>query len=177
MSFTNLNKLLRDLKVISRIEENGRLSTTGRNTVSIESDSLLQGFWRSLWGDSRERGSESVANVVTAVIEISEALMESRYLRAETASAGMPEEYVRTEREKVIDALRKVSKELHSAVRGISNLSCTYKDDQVMAAKLEQLIGDAEAHVAKVDQCLAKLKEAPQETTATTSHRPKRFTE
>src|SRR6056297_2236579 len=105
MSYTHLAKLLRDLKVIGRIEENGRLSTTGRNTVSIESDSMLQPFWRAILGDSRERGAESITSVVSAVIEISEQLIESHYLAKDLGAemADVPEDYRRAERDKVIE--------------------------------------------------------------------------
>lgn len=159
-----MNQLLRDLKVIGRIEENGRISTVGRSNISIESDTAFTGIMRFLWGDSRERAAESIANVVTAVIEISDSLLESNCIQAKpVVDEDTPDDYLKGEREKVIGSLQKVSRELHGAVRGISNLSRTYKNDQVLWAKLEQLMGDIEHHVSKVDQRLAKLKVQAQE--------------
>lgn len=161
MSLTHLNKLLVNLKVIGRIEENGRISTTGRNQVSIEADSAFQALWRKLWGDSRERGVEAISSVVGAVIEISTQLLDSAYLSEDPAALDddVPEEYRRATRDKIVVALGNVSKDMHAAVRGISNLLRTYAADAVMTAKLEQIIGEVENHVQKVDQRLIKLRE------------------
>ena len=157
MSLTGLNKLLIDLKVIGRIEENGRVSTTGRHSITLETEGTLQALWRLLSGDSRERAVETVTQVVSGVIDISTQLMESAHL-ADDHDEG---EYHRQSREKLLLALQNTSKDMHAAMRGLSNLSRTYQSDPVMTAKLEQLIGDIEHHVQKIDQRLASVRTEP----------------
>lgn len=156
MSLTGLNKLLVDLKVIGRIEENGRVSTTGRHSITLESDSALQALWRMLYGDSRERAVETITQVVSGVIDISASLLESPHLLDSDEERS---DYAAQTREKLVLALHNTSKDMHAAMRGISNLSRTYQADPVMTAKLEQLIGDIEHHVQKIDQRLAHLRE------------------
>jgi hypothetical protein len=146
---SHLNKLLIDLKVIGRIEENGRISTTGRNQISLEQEGMFQALWRSLWGESRERAVEAVTQVISGVIDISSQLIESPLL-----SGDADDEYKQQSREKTLLALSNVSKDMHAATRGISNLGRTYANDAVMTAKLEQLIGDIDVHVQKIDQLL-----------------------
>ena len=146
---SHLNKLLIDLKVIGRIEENGRISTTGRNQISLEQEGMFQALWRSLWGESRERAVEAITQVVSGVIDISTQLLESPLL-----SDADADEYKQQSREKTLLALSNVSKDMHAATRGISNLERTYANDAVMTAKLEQLIGDIDVHVQKIDQLL-----------------------
>jgi len=152
---SHLNKLLVDLKVIGRIEENGRISTTGRNSISLEQDSWLQSLRRTLWGESRERAVESITQVISGVIDLSTQLMENSLL----VEADEADDFQRQSRDKILLSLGNVSKDLHAATRGISNLSRTYANDAVMTAKLEQLVGDIDVHVQKIDQLLHASRE------------------
>lgn len=159
MSITHLSKLLVDLKVIGRIEANGRISTTGRNAITLEQEGIFQSLSRKLWGDSRERAVEAITQVISGVVGISEQLLETPNLLDNDGDA-----YKKQSREKVLLTLGNTSKDLHAAVNGISNLSRTYADDAVMTAKLEQLLSDIEVHVKKIDQllCLARTEPKPQ---------------
>lgn len=154
MLTSHLNKLLIDLKVIGRIEENGRISTTGRNLISLEQDGVFQALWRTLWGESRERAIEAITQVISGVIDLSSQLLESSVLQE-----APTDDYQAQSRDKIILSLSNVSKDMHAATRGISNLARTYGSDAVMTAKLEQLIGDIDVHVRKIDQQLHTARE------------------
>jgi hypothetical protein len=161
MSLTHLNKLLISLKVIGRIGENGRISSTGRTHISIESEGFLQSLWRTLSGESRERNFEAISSTVNGVIEISNQLMDSAYLSSEPSVVDeeVPPEFRKRNRDRILIALADVSQDMRAAIAGMSNLSVTYANDAVMFARLDQLIKDMNHHVEKVDQRLIRLKQ------------------
>jgi hypothetical protein len=157
MSLSHLNKLLIDIKVISRIEENGKICTVGSN-VTLDKSNVTQWLRRFLSGDSKYRTVDAIENIVSAVIEISIQLMNSNYLQGHKGnSEPTPEKYYKTEREKICLALRNVSRDLSASLKGIRNLSKTYGSDAVICARLEQIVETIETHVSRVDIKLASI--------------------
>ena len=72
-----LNNVLVNLKVISKIAENGKISTTSvNNTISIENEGYLTPVWRFVNGDSRKRTIESITDIIDSAIQISNNMIQ-----------------------------------------------------------------------------------------------------
>ena len=72
MSYSNmLSNVLVNLKVISKIAENGKISTTSvNNTIAIENENYFTPIWRFVNGDSRKRAIECINDIVDNAIQI-----------------------------------------------------------------------------------------------------------
>ena len=160
MSLSHLDNLLINLRIIGRLEENGRVSTTSRTNVSIEKETWGQGVKRLVWKDSRKHAYEAIKANVNAVFEISSQLLDSNYLNDSIADwADTPAEFRRAEREKIYQALKNVSRDLRASIKGISNLSrTTYNNDVNIQEKLQQIIQNIELHVSEIDKKIATSK-------------------
>jgi hypothetical protein len=160
MSVSHLDRLLVDIKVISKIEENGKIKTNGSSNISLDSKSVIRGLWRNLRGDDRNKAIDAIEEKIFAVIEISNQLIDSNYLTSRTNSSDTTEKFFKTEKEKILIALKNVSHDLQACVKGLRNLSKTYWDDAVVIARLDQIIGCIDNHVCKLDKKLSLLKDS-----------------
>lgn len=113
-----MDDLLRDLHVISQIQENLRLNTqTGR--LTLDAPGALSGFYRWIRGDSR-------LNCITTVERIVNQALRDIELCSQVPSRSL-------EMKRLMQALRK-------ALKGIESLKTTYAQDPPVVAALQVVI-------------------------------------
>ena len=151
---TQHNQVLIELRVIARIGEGGRISTTGHSSVCIEQETLLQPFWRMISGDNREHAVKSITNTIAKAFDHTTSLMENELLHIPDDDCTVSQ---RNNKEAQTLALRNLNKSLSDSIRGIANLCLTYKGDIVVVSKLEILMNEVETQVQKVQRFLDQL--------------------
>ena len=76
----DLDNVLLNLKIISNIKENDKISTA-YDTIVIDSKDLLQGTRRFIYtGDSREKSIGMIDNLVKRILELTDDLFEKTEL-------------------------------------------------------------------------------------------------
>lgn len=115
------DQLLTSLKILGRLRQHERVSTTG-DIVRIDGQQGMVQAIRRWWnGENREKNLETIGRIV-----------DSAFAQLEMIHAQ------NTESNKVF-ALR-LRTELRSTMQGLENLQSTYEDDSVSHARIEVLV-------------------------------------
>ena len=115
------DQLLTSLKILGRLRQHERVSTTG-DIVRIDGQQGMVQAIRRWWnGENREKNLETIGRIV-----------DSAFAQLEMIHAQ------HTESNKVF-ALR-LRTELRSTMQGLENLQSTYEDDSVSHARIEVLV-------------------------------------
>lgn len=148
-----LEDILVDLKVISKITENQKISTVNSGNISIERDDFFQGTRRYLWSDSRTRTVSTIESIIDKAIDYSTTCINSTHLNLYTISDKISahdkechfREYTK---------LKNISTELKKSVQGITNLQQTYCDDSIISSQLDVLIHKINNHISIIEKKL-----------------------
>lgn len=126
--------LLANLKIISRIRQHERLSTTG-DTVRVESQDVLQSLRRWYNGESREKNLSSIAMIVDNAFS----QLELRTRKQDPS----PSDRV---------FIIRLKEELTSTMRGLQNLQTTYERDSVAEARIDVLLDRIRTQLSQFDE-------------------------
>lgn len=116
------DELLTSLKVISRVRQHERLSTSG-STVRVETyEGIVQSIMRWFNGESRDRNIETISTIIANAFT----QLELRSTKENQSAA-----------DRVF--IVRLRDELHNTLRGLSNLQTTYERDSVAFSRIEVL--------------------------------------
>jgi hypothetical protein len=118
----DLMELLTNLKLLSHIKQNEKLSCdNGNNFIEIDNRYYLQGIRRWMNGDSREETIKFVDKLINSTESISEKLIN-----------GSNEDDSHN--------LKLLTEDLISCKNGLNNLKLTYNDDKLFISKMDNYI-------------------------------------
>jgi uncharacterized protein YktB (UPF0637 family) len=150
-----LDKLIVNLRIISKIQENGKISTITPGQIALEDESLMVSVWRTLLGDSRDKTVGFLTQLMNDISEISEGILSSKYILA----FDHTNMYQVNERNKRMDQLINLSRQLQNSKKGFVNLHATYKTDASVASKLEEIMDKIEVQIITIERSLTMLKD------------------
>jgi hypothetical protein len=145
MNDSIIQSLLVNLKVLSKVEENGRISATGCN-LAIENNNLLTPIKRWFSGDSRMVDYSFIISIISQSIDCGRMLINT------INQINSRDDTTSHENEKMISSLldlEYLSEELDNSIIGIRNLIKTYRSDPTTVAKLEVIINKINTEVNK----------------------------
>ena len=123
-------KYLTELRIISKIPLNGKLSTTD-NDLNIYKDTLSNWLWRKFKGDNKHNTTKYLIVLYSEINLFSEQLMEN--INSETDE---------NRKKKKINMLVSLTEKIKESLYGIRNLIGTYRDFLKTASMLECLEQD-----------------------------------
>jgi hypothetical protein len=137
MSYNLMDKILVDLKIISKIPENGKINTSNYNQLYLENDNIFQGMIRFLKGDSRNKTIEKIDELIGTTKQIAQSILNSNNMNIYNNQNNTPSNFEINEFNNNCNQLKSLSNELNNAQKGINNLKITYKNDTYIESKLE----------------------------------------
>lgn len=123
------DKLLINLKILSKIQKNGRICRSFDGVISLDSASLVQPLRRFLTSDSRKQTVFEITSIVNECSELLLNLSNSKHLHTALAYT---EEY-----RKYCDSMSLLLAEIENAKIGIENLKFTYGGDHNVVSQLD----------------------------------------
>ena len=123
-------KICLNLKVISKLNANEKIKVTHNGGILIDPSRSFQGFFRYIMGDSRNKTVSKIWEISNYSVEFSQSLLDSVHLKK--INQENTSEYQR-----VIHNLEIISKEMTSSLKGLSNLTTTYREDGYIRSELE----------------------------------------
>lgn len=127
------DKLLINLKIIAKIQKNGRIKRSIDGIISLDSDYLFyQSFCRFINNDSRKQSIFEINSVITECHEKIKEIINNRYMVSQHSNR---EEFVQN-----IELLLLIYNSLKNSLEGINNLKFTYIDDHNTVSQLDILI-------------------------------------
>ena len=127
----NVTEVLLNLDVVSQVGINDKLVTEGPN-FNIRTNSYTRAIMRWWYDESRVKNYDALRSLFANALNLSELLI----LKKDTESAG-----------RVLVAIT-------PALRGVRNLSQTYRDDVDVFAKFTRLVKDVEDNLRKLSRQL-----------------------
>jgi hypothetical protein len=140
------DKLFINLRILSKIPKNGRISRSSNGIVSIENDNsysskFQQAIRRFFTNDSRRQSVFEINSIINECIDCLNVLSNSKHMNENIwknnleANSNSREQYKR-----ICEELELVLTELTSAKGGLENLKFTYANDVNIASQLDVII-------------------------------------
>lgn len=151
-----LEKILVDLKVISRLTENDKLCTVNADNITIESNDYLQATRRYMYNDSRSRTIKTIDNIIDSSVEYSTNCMKSSHLNLHQLT-NSPSEHDRENHFRECTKLRNLSIEINNTVKGLNNLKLTYRNDAIITSQIDVIIHKINTHVSEIEKKIEQV--------------------
>jgi len=140
------DNLLINLKILSKIQKNGRIARSYDGIISLESDTYIQPVRRFLSSDSRKQAVFEINSIITESIVALNSILNSKYMNKNFCQY---DEYVKN-----CENLQLLMSEMDLARMGIENLKFTYQNDQNTASQLDIIILKINTTIKDVSQKL-----------------------
>ena len=141
------DKLFINLKILSKIQKNGRITRSYDGIISLENETFLQSLKRFVSSDSRKQSVFEINSIINECTDIFNNIINSKYMNNMCIDK---DEYY-----KYCEDLALLLKELEPAKGGIENLKFTYKPDNNIACQLDII-------VIKMNAIIKDITEAPE---------------
>lgn len=126
------DKLLINLKILSKIEKNGRISRSYDGIIALEHSFFYSSIKRFINQDSRKQSINEIDSIIEEVESKTKSLLNSKFL--------LGQELDLTEYIQICEILSLLQKELRGAKLGIENLKFTYQSDMNTVSQLDIII-------------------------------------
>lgn len=144
------DKLLINLKIISKIQKNGRITRSYDGIISLENNAFYQAIKRFISQDSRKQAIFEINSIVTETINILQHILNSKYMNKLYSQS---DEYIKN-----CENIELILSELKLAHQGIENLKFTYKNDPNIVSQLDILILKINTTIKDVSHKLGYFK-------------------
>ena len=134
------DKLLINLKIISKIQKNGRISRSNDGIILLETSSFYKSLKRFISSDSRKQSLFEINIVILECIDTIHNLINSKYMHYQRYNNREEQMKYNPEFIKSIDNVKLILKELKSAEVGVQNLKFTYRNDQNTVSQLDIIL-------------------------------------
>ncbi len=155
-----INELLVNLKITSKIPENGRIKRSEK-LIALE-DSNVKLFWlkRFISGDSRKKAIDDITEIVSYAIEKCNDIVNSKFFEGH-AKINIEDSFVSrkmdNEYQKHYEILELIYTELKNSMIGLCNLKTTYHNDATIVAKIDILLSRIKNHLKDLEKRSLKL--------------------
>lgn len=126
------DKLLINLKIISKIQKNGRIARSYDGIISLETDQVYQPLKRFLTSDSRKQAVFEINSIISECIDTINYIINSKFMNIQFCQT---DEYFKN-----CENLNLLISELGYSKHGIENLKFTYQNDPNIVTQLDILI-------------------------------------
>lgn len=126
------DKLLINLKIISKIQKNGRIARSYDGIITLENDAFYQSVKRFISNDSRRQAIFEINSVITEAIEILTHILNSKHTNKNFSHT---DEYIKN-----CENIKLIVGEMDLAKSGIENLKFTYQNDPNTASQIDIIV-------------------------------------
>lgn len=126
------DKLFINLKILGKIQKNGRICRSYDGIISLENDTFYQSVKRTLSSDSRKQSIFEINSIINECIECLNCIINSKYMNKLQANT---DDYFKS-----CEDISLILKELSFAKCGIENLKFTYTVDANVESQLDIII-------------------------------------
>lgn len=123
------DKLLINLKILSKIQKNGRIAKSHNGIISLEGTSFYQSVKRFVTNNSRKQAIYEINSIINEAVDTFNTLINSKYMNKHF---NQSDEYIRG-----CEDLELVILEFTNAKRGIENLHFTYQNDHNISSQID----------------------------------------
>jgi hypothetical protein len=120
------DKLLINLKILSKVQKNGRITRSYDGIISLDQEKIYQAVKRFLTADSRKQAIFEINSIVTECKDTIHNILNSKFMS--------------TDYHKCVQKLDMLINEMTSACQGIENLRFTYQNDPNTVSQIDIIL-------------------------------------
>lgn len=151
-----IQNILINLNILSKIKPYDKIYMNKDNLITIEYNSILQGIFRFLYSNSREKNLTNLLTFYQTVYSLIDELLNSQYLNNSSIKNFINLD--NDEFNKSFNNLQKIHDYLELSLIGIKNLKKTYNSDIVTDSKLDIIITNSELYISKISKKINIIK-------------------
>ena len=140
------DNLLINLKIMSKIQKNGRIARSYDGIISLETDTYIQPIRRFLCSDSRKQAIFEINSIVNESVATLNVILNSKFMNKNFCQS---DEYLKN-----CENIHLLISEMEQARNGIENLKFTYQNDHNTASQLDIIILKINTTIKDVSQKL-----------------------
>lgn len=144
------DKLLINLKIISKIQKNGRITRSYDGVISLESDVMYQPLKRFLLADSRKQAVFEINSIINEALDVITHILNSKHL---APGNNKSDEFYKS-----CECLSIILTELDLAKMGIENLKFTYQNDPNTITQMDIILLKIQTSLRDTRQKLNNLQ-------------------
>lgn len=152
------DKLLVNLKILSKIQKNGRIARSCDGIIALEADTVYQPLKRFLANDSRRQAIFEINSIVSECIATFDNVLNSKYI---SKMQGNHHEF-----QKHCDSIVLLLQELAGARGGIDALKFTYQSDPNVSSQLDIIIMKINTTIHDVEHKMYSIHGLPDNYTS-----------
>jgi hypothetical protein len=126
------DKLFINLKILSKIQKNGRIRRSFDGIISLEKDTFYQSLKRFVSSDSRKQSVCEINSIINETINCLQFMINSKFMNKNYSHT---DEYYHT-----CEDISLILTELQASKSGIQNLKFTYTVDPNIATQLDIIL-------------------------------------
>jgi len=115
------DKLLINLKILSKLQKNGKLTRSQNGIISLDTTNFIQPLRRFVSNNSRKQSVFEISSIINEAIETFDIILNSKYMNK---NHYLTEEYILA-----CQNLELLLLEFSESKQGIENLKFTYQND------------------------------------------------
>lgn len=149
-----MDDILINLNIISKIKPYDKIYINKNNLITIEYNTLLQGLFRFLYNNNREKNINNLNNFYKTVFNVIDDLLNSPYINNYNTDLELDDD----EFFKTFNNFKKLSHYLELSLVGLNNLKQTYNDDIVIDSKIDLMINNTELYSQKINKKITNIE-------------------
>jgi hypothetical protein len=126
------DKLLINLRILSKIQKNGRIAKSYEGIINLEDNSVYKGIKRFIYNDSRKQSVFEINSIIDEVGFTFNHLINNKHMNK---SFSHTSEHIKN-----LEIINLLLKEVQDAKTGVENLRFTYRSDQNIISQIDIVI-------------------------------------
>ena len=126
------DKLLINLRILSKIQKNGRIAKSYEGIINLEDNTIYKGIKRFIYNDSRKQSVFEINSIIDEVAITFNHLINNKHMNKSYSNTS--------EQIKNLEIINLLLKEVQDAKVGVENLRFTYRSDQNIISQIDIII-------------------------------------
>ena len=126
------DKLLINLRILSKIQKNGRIAKSYEGIINLEDNTVYKGLKRFIYNDSRKQSVFEINSIIDEVGVTFNHLINNKHMNK---SFSHTSEHIKN-----LEIINLLLKEVQDAKTGVENLRFTYRSDQNIISQIDIVI-------------------------------------
>lgn len=148
-----LQNILINLNILSKIKPYDKIYISKDNLITIEYNSIFQGFFRFIYNNGREKNITNLNTFYNSVFNLIDEMLNSYYIQINNNLDIESDDFIKT-----FTNLKKLNFYLKSSLEGLENLRKTYNYDIVTDSKLEIIINNIDSYLLKIEKKIENIE-------------------
>lgn len=136
------DKLLVNLRILSKIPKNGRITRSIDGVIALETNGYLISVKRFLTADSRKQTLIEIDKIINSCVSKFKEILQNGF----------------KDKDKTNELLLILCNEIKNSTVGIENLKTTYQDDQSMVSHLDIFLLKIHTIINEISECIDTIK-------------------